>query len=125
MDVCEATKKVLSLNGWDAELKRLDQFTGHEGICLRRVVPETARSYMDVTRTVLAQVVVYVVNRSERTAMETCDAIAAYLSDRPVPSLDGSYRWTATRIYTEPQELVLDDGGFYTWVTRVEIEAEL
>lgn len=124
MDVCESIKAALAERGWVANLKRLDPFTGDEGIIVRRGLPESAGRYMDASRSVNFIARIFVRYRSERTAMETCDAIADYLIDRPLPSLDGSYLWSATEIYTEPQELVLDDGGFYVWETSVAVTIE-
>lgn len=124
MDVCESIQTSLFVIGIEASLQRLDSFTGQEGVVIRRVIPEVSQRYMDGTRTVGFIAHIIVRNRSERRAMDLCEQIADYLQDRPLPSLDGSYKWTATNIYTEPQELALDEENFYAWDTRIEVVIE-
>jgi len=125
MDVCESIQSALKAEKIDASLKRLDSFTGKEGVIIRRVIPEFSGRYMDTTRTVNFIAHIVVRNRSEKAAMELCEWIANFLQDRPLASLDGSYTWSATSIYTEPQEMELDESNFYAWNTRIEVQIEV
>lgn len=124
VDVTEAMRKVLEDEGYTVSLKRFDTFTGKEGIILRRVLPTRATKYMDTTRSYNFIVHVIVRRRSEAQAMDECCAIADLLEDCPIPSLNGSYTWTATDVYTEPEEMVLDEENFYAWNTRIDVRIE-
>ena len=124
VDVCESMKQILDAAGYTASLKRLDSFTGKEGIVLRRVLPQRTERYFDNGRSYDFIVHVVVRRRSEAQAMYECSDIAELLTDCPVESLNGSYTWTGTDIYTEPEEMALDEDNFYAWNTRVNVRIE-
>lgn len=124
VDVRESLKKILETQGYTVSLKRLDSFTGKEGIVLRQVMPQRTEKYLDTSRSYDYIVHVVVRNRSEKTAMDTCCDIADLVEDLPINSLNGSYVWTGTDIYTEPEEMVLDEDNFYAWNTRIRVRIE-
>lgn len=125
IDLVEGVKALLVENGFDAHVKRLDAFTGKEGVCVRRLPSSAAAKYMNRKRCVgyLYQVVVR--RRSEREAMEECEDIARILESARVESANGSYGFTSQEVYTEPQELEIDEAGFYAWHVRMIASIEI
>lgn len=120
IDLVDRAKEFLAEKGYEAHVKRLDQFTGKEGIVLRRVGGAVTGRYFDGGESVSCIYQVVVRRRSEREAMEQCCDIAELLKDAWLESENGSYSLVGQEAYTEPQELALDEAGFYAWEARIE-----
>lgn len=122
IDVVERAKALYEENGYSVSLKRLDTFTGREGIVLRKL-PSTFvdRSY-DGYRTLdyLWQVVVR--TRDPRKGQETAEALARLTDLEPLPSANGSYWFISQELYTPVEELDLDESNFYAFAFRVRTE---
>lgn len=103
----------------DTHLKRLDAMTGREGIVVRRIPSTvTAREYGKRQQvSYLYQVIVR--NRSERRAMELADELCRALDTAEIESGNGSYEFVAQEVYTPPQELTLDEAGFFAHEFRI------
>lgn len=115
-DVAKVARDRLEAAGYrDAFVKRFDSFTGREAICVRQMQPTVTERYMDGTQEMEQPYEVIVRRRSAADARETCCAIAELLEDASLPSENGSYRFTSGRVYLEPQELELDESGFFAW----------
>ena len=116
IDLLEVAKSYLEGLGYEGVwLKRLDEFTGHEGIVLRRMPETVTDRYMD--RSFASDYVwqAIVVRRSEREAIETCEELARALRFAPLDSINGSYRLVENDVYTAPQEMAADEEGFFSW----------
>lgn len=120
IDLVDRARDFLAAKGYEAHVKRLDSFTGKEGIVLRRVPSTVTGRYFDGTESVSCIYQVIVRRRSERQAMEECCDIAALLKDAWLGSGNGSYAFVGQEVYTEPQELALDEAGFFAWEVRLE-----
>lgn len=122
MDLLDQVELALKVGGYDAHQKRLDKFTGREGICIRRVGGQVTQSYFDgyTEETVIYQVICR--SRSEETAMTQCMDIRDYLMRRSIVSANGSYDWIGQKVYTSPQELALEERGFFAWEVRLQAE---
>jgi len=120
IDLVDKAADYLRAKGYkDASVRRLESLIGREGIVVRRLPTIPTGTYQDRTRSLdyLYQVVVR--RGSERQAMEECSDIAELLCNTTLMSGNGSYRMSAQDIYTEPQELPLEDTGFYAWEVRI------
>ena len=125
IDVCQVMRSTLLGHSYtDVYLKRLDQLTGKEGIVVRPVYPPVSRRYLD--RSWTSEYIVNVMCRyfDEERAMNTCWEIENLLDGYPLPSANGSYTWTATEVYTEPQELALDEAGMFVWSVQFSVIIE-
>lgn len=115
-DLLEVAKSYLEGLGYQGVwLKRLDEFTGPEGIVLRRMPETVTDRYMDRSQASDMVWQAIVVRRSEREAMETCEDLARVLRFAPLDSKNGSYMLVENDVYTQPQEMVADDEGFFAW----------
>ena len=47
--------------------------------------------------------------------MDDCAKATWLLDHAPLASANGSFRFIDQEIYAQPQELALDDAGFYAW----------
>ena len=119
IDLVDMARSYLAERGYEAHVKRLDEFTGREGIVLRRIPSTVTERYFDGGEAVSYVYQVIVRRRSERRAMEECSDIAELLKDAWLESGNGSYAFGGQEIYTEPQELALDEAGFYAWEARL------
>lgn len=120
IDLVYRASRFLAESGYEAHVKRLDEFTGREGIVLRRIPSAVTERYFDGGEAVSYVYQVIVRRRSERRAMEECCDIAELLKDAWLDSENGSYAFEGQEIYTEPQELALEETGFYAWETRIK-----
>lgn len=125
IDLIDRAKDLLAERGYDAHAKRLDSFTGKEGVVLRRVPSTVTERYLDRSESVSYLYQVVVRRRSERQAMEECCEIAELLADAWLDSGNGSYSFVGQEAYTQPQELALDEAGFYAWQARIEARIEI
>lgn len=115
-DLLEVAKAYLEGLGYaGVQLKRLDEFTGPEGIVLRRMPETVTDRYMDGTTASDWTWQAIVVRRSEREAMEVCEELARALRFAPLDSENGSYRLIENDVYTAPQEMTADEEGFFAW----------
>ena len=120
IDLIDRVADRIKANGFaGVETKRLDSTTGREATVVRQLphIPET--TYTDRSTSIYFLYQVIVRRRSEKAAMEECWAIADLLKDERIDSDNNSYRFTGTEIYTYPQELMLEEAGFYAWETRI------
>lgn len=121
-DMCESARDYLAGHGIQASVKRLDSFTGKEGVCIRRVPSATVDRYYDGRRTIAAIYQVVVRSRSERTAMETADRIAELMDGAYIPSNGGKYQFINQEVYTEPEELDTEEPGFFAYQLMLRAE---
>lgn len=100
----------------DASSKRLDAFTGREGVCIRPYSTRVVEEYMDgsATRAVTLQIVAR--RRSAMEAMGCCDAAVRAVA------ADGLGGDDEPRVTAEPYELKIDEEQYHAWAARVEIE---
>ena len=120
IDICERARDWLEAEGFkDVHVKRLDQFTGKEGIVIRPFPTTTTDHYYDrsTSQTYVYQVTVR--RRSEAKAIEDCFAVANTLDGAYLPSKNGSYGFVDQEIYTEPQEQELEEANYYAWQVRM------
>ena len=125
VDVCEVIRAVLEAAGYKpVYVKRLDALTGKEGIIVRPSYLQTARRYSD--RTYTTDYIANVMCRfhSEQAAMQACYGIRDLLDGAALPSINGSYRWTSTEVYTEPQEIALDEADMFVWSVQLTVRIE-
>lgn len=120
IDLIDVAKDFLVYRGFDAYVKRLDQFTGREGIVVRRVPSRVTSRYFDGGEALSYIYQVIVRRRSGREAMETCCEIADLLKHAWLASRNGSYSFHGQEVYTGPQELELDEANFSAWEVRFE-----
>ena len=122
MDVLKAAKALLSDNGIEAKIGRLDSFTGKEGVVLRKLPMSVTDVYSDRAKACAYLFQAVARKRLKQDAEELCEAIAETFDDAPVKSLDGSYQCVSTEIYTWPQELALDEAGMNAWEVSVRVD---
>lgn len=60
---------------------------------------------------------------SERAVMDGCEAMARLLEARPIADGAG-YRVVGFEIYTWPQEMELDESGYYAWEFKMQYHIE-
>jgi hypothetical protein len=125
IDIVDVCATYLQEHGFtDALKRRLDSTTGREAIIVRRLPTLSEATYMDGSQTLGYLYQIIVRRKSEEDAMTTCSDIAELLSDAYLPSANGSYVFTSQEIYTYPQELRLEEQGFYAWETRIHATIE-
>lgn len=122
MDVCESVKALIT--DYDCSLKRLDSFTGKEGIVIRDAGSSTRYTGLDTRRVLDRKVQVVVRRRSERQARDICEELFDRLAHAYVPSVGDEYRFIDCAPYTDPQELALEEHGFYAWDFRLIVQIE-
>lgn len=120
-DVCMAVRDLLRADGYEAHYKRLDRFTGFEGLCVRPGADRTDMSYYDGVRTIDCAVQVISCSRSEQTACEAAEAVAESFDGRMVA---GGWNWISTVVAGLPQPLPLDDGNWYAYSLRLTVRIE-
>lgn len=109
-------RDALRAMGYDAHTKRLDAFTGREGIVLRPLAYSvTERDYAGGEAGDFAYRVI-VRRRSAAQAEEDCRELAALL---PTVEAGAAARVAGCRVQVEPQELELDEAGFHAWEARI------
>ena len=125
VDVCEVVKAAIEAEGYrNVYVKRLDELTGKEGIVVRPSALLTARRYSNRTWTTDYIVNVMCRYRSEHEAMQTCFGLRDLLDGAALARINGSYRWTSTEVYTEPQEIALDEADMYVWSVQLTVRIE-
>lgn len=128
IDLHERAKAYLEAKGYDGvSLKRLDQFTGKEGIVVQLVPASLVESYYDGTQVFDQPYRVTVRRRSEAEAMQVCSDIAETLEGATLESANGSYAPADTQgqqIYTAPQELALEEANYYAWYVQMHARIE-
>jgi hypothetical protein len=114
MSIVDLAAEYLRANGFpDASKRRLDGLTGAEGVVVRFMIDTPVVAYMDGSA--ICQTVYQVVcrNRSEAAAMENCAKAAALLDGVDLGGL------VSHTVYSEPQELGLEERGFHAWECRM------
>jgi hypothetical protein len=125
IDLVDTAAQQLKEAGYaDVHKKRLDTLTGCEGIVIRRLPYTVTEHYQDSSKTLSYLFQVIVRRRDEQLAMEQCSDIGELLDGAFIPSNNGSYIFTGCETYTEPQELELEENGFYAWEVRMEATIE-
>lgn len=117
-DFTSVVNNYLEEHGYKAHVKRLDSFTGKEGICIRQISMIPTCSYYDGEREYSLIYQIIVRRRSEEAARNVCAEIFELLLDADLSSENGSYRFYRNEVYTPPQELSLSENLFYAWETR-------
>lgn len=117
-DLVDRIVGYLADGGYKVSKKRFDQFTGKEGTYISLMPATITHRNFDRTRSIDQPFEIVVKRESEREAMEECEAIAYYLDDVIIPSANGSYQMVTTSIYTGPEEIDLQDSGFYACLVR-------
>ena len=128
IDLHERVKTYLESKGFTGvSLKRLDSFTGKEGIVIRAMPKTLVESYYDGVRVYDQPYQIIVRRRSEAEAMETCASIADALEGVILQSANGSFvphGSSGQQVYTAPQELALEEANFYAWHVRMTARIE-
>lgn len=114
-NLLESAKAALAAKGIGASAKRLDEFTGKEGDVLRQMAVVTSESYYDGTRLVTAMFEAISRRRSPAEAMTACYDIADALDGAWLPGLKGMEQTDGIDIEVLPQEIRLEEAGFYAW----------
>lgn len=125
IDACRRVAEVIGSMGYDVSLKRLDAFTGKEGVIVRELPVVTVHEELDGSHVDDMPVYVVVRRRSEQEARSVCRAIEFALDGAQLASGNGSYRWISTQIYTHTQQLPLDEGSFYAYDLRIKVQMEV
>lgn len=120
MDLLTQVKEEVESFGYDVSLKRFDTFTGKEGVYLSPVQASLITAYMDGSEERLQPYQIVVRMREAKAASQTCSDIATRLERADFPSKDGSYQWVSGGVYEHPQELELEEAGFYAWVCQMQ-----
>ena len=123
-DMLDVVGAVLEGAGYDPSFKRLDEFTGTEGLVVRQLIPTVLSTDMCGTQDVLAPYVVLARSRSEVKAMETCWDVAELLGGSTLESADGSYRFTASVVQSEPAAVALEEDNVYGWAVTMAVRME-
>ena len=101
----------------DATAKRLDSFTGKEGVVIRLLSEKT--EFVDYAgeeeRSVLYQVVV----RRRSEAEDVCRLAAEMLDGAELPSESGAYTFIDQEVASHANEIELDESLFYAWEVRI------
>lgn len=119
-DVPEAAKSLLQAEGYSpVVVSRLDAVGKMEAIVLRPAPSTTSARYVDGSRRVAYVLQVLCKRESELQAMEDSHGISELLDMSHLPSPTDSYQFVSAEIYTEPQELGVDESGFYVWELRI------
>lgn len=121
IDVPEQAAKLIKANGYkDVHLRRLDEFTGREGIIVRRI-PSTVTGYDYMRSKELAYLYQVIVRtRSAKRGMETAEALERLLDGAELKSDNNSFFFVSQETYTPTQELELDEAGFYAYEFRIK-----
>ena len=119
----EAAKALLAEAGFEACTKRLEATTGYEGTVVRWLGYTRTERYADGGE--CGNAVVQLIRRgtSERAVMDDSEAQARLFDAEPMPEGEG-YRLVGQEIYTWPQELELDESGYYAWECKIQFHIE-
>ena len=128
IDLHERVKAYLEAKGFEnVSLKRLDSFTGKEGIVVQLLPATVVETYYDGTQVLDQPYRVTVRRRSEAEAMQTCSDIAEALEHVILASARNEYAPHGTegqQVYTAPQELALEEKSFYAWHVQMRARIE-
>lgn len=123
IDIPDVVASILRSDGYDVSVKRLDATRNTEGVVIRRIPATVTDRYLDRDKVIEYIYQVIVRNRSEEEAMEQCCMIAESLDGKSITSENGSFVMIGCQeVYTEPQELALDELGFFAWETRISAQ---
>ncbi len=100
-----------------AYTKRLDALTGKEGTVVRLVSSMVVDSHYDLGTCLDVTYQVVCRRLSEAEAMADCTAAATALQHHAHPIAGGQV--VDQEIYTPPQELELNESGYYAYETRL------
>ena len=129
IDLFEGVRDYLKDLGFgDVGVSRLDEAKGREGVVVLPMPRSVAQVYMDMSEEWVQPYQVVVRRRSEAQAMVECSDIADALEHVTIRSRNGSFRPADSQgqqIYTAPQELQLDEEGFYAWHVRMSARIEI
>lgn len=119
IDLADVAAKRLREAGYaDAGVKRLADVSGG-GIAVRRLPATATGYYYNGSRDVAYLIQVIVARESERRAIDECCNIADMLPRLDLASENGTYLITSASVYTEPQELGLNENGMTVWECRI------
>lgn len=124
IDLVDVAAQYLQQHGFETSKRRLDSTTGREGIIVRRISYTVQAAYMDGWEALAYIWQVVVRSRSEDKAMSDCVAITQLLEDAALESQNNSYVFSSQTVYTSPQELRLEEAGFYAWQVRFSTTIE-
>lgn len=116
-DIITAARDVLASQGMSANLRRLDEMTGKEGIVIRLLPITRTDSHYDLSECLEVPYQIIARYRSDSQAYGMCAKAVELLEHRIFPIEGGSV--TDQEIYTYPQELELSESGFYAYETRL------
>lgn len=126
IDLVYRVRDFLQAEGYDVSTKRLDALTGKEGNVLRHIQFARTAEYYDGT--VEGDVVFQLICRSheEMKAAQDCCDMAEDIEGMTVTTNNGSFVMDSggIEIYTEPQELRLDEANMYAWEARFKAHIE-
>lgn len=116
-DIITVARNVLEAQGMSANLRRLDEMTGKEGIVIRLLPITRTDSHYDLSECLEVPYQVIARCRSDSQAYGMCTKAVELLEHRIFPIEGGSV--TDQEVYTYPQELELSESGFYAYETRM------
>lgn len=120
IDLADVAAKRLREAGYaDAGVKRLADVSDG-GIAVRRLPATATGCYFNGARDIAYLIQVIVAREPERQAIDECCEIADLLPRVDLESENGTYRLTSASVYTEPQELGLNENGMTVWECRIK-----
>lgn len=121
IDVTKSAKVLLKSKGIEAGVRRLDSLEKKEGVIIRPLPYTTTGTHFDRTREISYLFQVVVKRRSELQAIGEISDIEGMLDGAYLSSLNGSYEGGACEVYTDPQELELNESGFSVYEVRFRV----
>ncbi|MEG2369204.1 MAG: minor capsid protein [Raoultibacter sp.] len=121
IDVVDVAALKLKEAGYETSVKRLDELDSREGVVLRRLPATVTARYADLGQSVAYVFQAIVKRRDEERAIDDCEKITNLLVHADLASRNGSYVFTNAEVYTEPQELELNESGYFIWEARIRV----
>ena len=121
MLLLDAVAALLAPHYPDVSTKRLDRFTGREGVVVRPMPAVTVDEFYDGKRIVRLYFQVFVRRRDEDEARRVCDGVARLLDGACLDPDEGTAQGSV-EVYAWPQELELDEKAFTSWEARFSLD---
>ena len=121
MLLLDAVAALLAPHYPDVSTKRLDRFTGREGMVVRPMPAVVIDDYYDGGRVARLYFQVFVRRRDEDEARRACEAVTRLLDGAWLDPDEGEAQGPV-EVYARPQELELDEKAFTSWEARFSLD---
>lgn len=120
MLLLDAVAALLAPSFPDVSTKRLDRFTGREGVVVRPMPTVIDEEFYDGSRLARLYFQVFVRRRDEDEARRACEGVARMLDGAWLDPDEGEAQGPV-EVYAWPQELELDEKAFTSWEARFSL----